>query len=258
MAETKELLTLAVDVSDFMLRNGAEIYRVEDTAVRILKAYYVQGYNVYILANGIFANAIDEKGETCSLIRHVPLGSPHLGRIAAVNQVVREFCSHECSITEATERLEECKAIPIYGKLSRVIFSGLGCGGFTFLFGGSLLDTVFSFFIGILLEIFCAAFATQKTSTFIANILASAFVTFLALMLVVFNLPILYDKIIIGDIMPLVPGIALTTSIRDFFNGDYLSGTIHLIDALLTAFCIAVGVGTMISIFRIIGGALLG
>lgn len=40
--------------------------------------------------------------------------------------------------------------------------------------------------------------------------------------------------------MPLVPGIALTTSIRDFYNGDYLSGTIHLIDALLTALCIAV------------------
>lgn len=43
--------------------------------------------------------------------------------------------------------------------------------------------------------------------------------------------------------MPLVPGIALTTSIRDFFNGDYLSGAIHMIDAVLTAFCIAAGVG---------------
>ena len=49
------------------------------------------------------------------------------------------------------------------------------------------------------------------------------------------------DKVIIGAIMPLVPGIAFTTSIRDFYNGDYLSGTIHLIDALLTAICIAVG-----------------
>jgi uncharacterized membrane protein YjjP (DUF1212 family) len=66
------------------------------------------------------------------------------------------------------------------------------------------------------------------------------------------------DKVIIGSIMPLVPGIAFTTSIRDFFNADYLSGTIHIIDALLTAFSIAVGVGTIMTFYRIItGGALL-
>ena len=57
--------------------------------------------------------------------------------------------------------------------------------------------------------------------------------------------------------MPLVPGIALTTSIRDLFNGDYLSGAIHMIDAVLTAFCIAVGVGTVITVFRtLMGGGL--
>ena len=57
--------------------------------------------------------------------------------------------------------------------------------------------------------------------------------------------------------MPLVPGIALTTSIRDFFNGDYLSGAIHLIEAVLTAFCIVLGVGSVITVYRFsIGGAL--
>ena len=72
------------------------------------------------------------------------------------------------------------------------------------------------------------------------------------------GLPILQDKVVIGDIMPLVPGIALTTSIRDFFNGDYLSGAIHMLDAILTAFTIAVGVGAVITIYRLItGGALL-
>lgn len=51
------------------------------------------------------------------------------------------------------------------------------------------------------------------------------------------------DKIIIGGLIILVPGIPFTTSIRDFFNGDYLSGTIRLIDALITAVCMAIGVG---------------
>ena len=57
--------------------------------------------------------------------------------------------------------------------------------------------------------------------------------------------------------MPLVPGIALTTSIRDLFNGDYVSGTIHLMDALLTAFCIAVGVGTIITLYQYVPGGVI-
>lgn len=256
MANTKELLTLVVEICDAMLRNGTEIYRVEETAVRILEAHNVESFDIYILSNGIFASANEDKEDACSMIRHVPLASPHLGRVAALNQLVREFCAHECTVEDAWSRLEECRSIPFNPLRSRAFFSGLGCGGCTFLFGGSPTDMLFSFFIGILLELFSDMLVQKKTSKFIANIFSSAFVTLLALILVNLNLPIQYDKVIIGDIMPLVPGIALTTSIRDFFNGDYLCGTIHLIDALLTAFCIAVGVGTIISVFNLIGGAL--
>ena len=35
MAYTKEILTLAVEIGDCMLRNGAEIYRVEDRVQEI-------------------------------------------------------------------------------------------------------------------------------------------------------------------------------------------------------------------------------
>ena len=63
-----------------------------------------------------------------------------------------------------------------------------------------------------------------------------------------------FDKIIIGAIMPLVPGIAFTTSIRDIYNGDYLSGTIHLLDALITAVCVAVGACLPFVVMKYIGG----
>ena len=64
----------------------------------------------------------------------------------------------------------------------------------------------------------------------------------------------LQDKIIIGAIMPLVPGIAFTTAIRDIYNADYLSGTIHLLDALITAVCIAVGACLPFVVMNSFGG----
>ena len=60
------------------------------------------------------------------------------------------------------------------------------------------------------------------------------------------------DKVIIGGIIPLVPGVALTNGIRDVANCDYLSGTIRAIDAVLIAAGIALGVGLVLK-----GAALL-
>ena len=42
MAVTKEILALAVEIGDALLRNGAEVYRVEDTVMHILEAYEIE------------------------------------------------------------------------------------------------------------------------------------------------------------------------------------------------------------------------
>ena len=65
------------------------------------------------------------------------------------------------------------------------------------------------------------------------------------------------DKIIIGSIIRLVPGIALTTSIRDFLGGDYLSGTIRMIDAFLIGGCIAIGVGAIVMLYMNLAGGVM-
>ena len=49
MAVTKEILTLAVETGDALLRNGAEVYRVEDTVLHILKAF-LQIHGTYPIA----------------------------------------------------------------------------------------------------------------------------------------------------------------------------------------------------------------
>jgi uncharacterized membrane protein YjjP (DUF1212 family) len=254
MTETREILTLAVEIGDELLRNGAEVYRVEDTVLHILEAYKIKEYDVYVLSNGIFASANENMPDACSMVRHVPLGTTHLGRIAALNQLSREICSHECTVAEAWNRLNHTRSIPFYSKRLQVIFCGMGCGGFAFLFGGTYLDMAVALCVGMILQLLWEILKNHQPSKFITNILGSAIVTLLALIAYSTGAPLNYDKIIIGSIMPLVPGIALTTSIRDYFNGDYLSGAIHMIDAVLTAFCIAVGVGSVITVYNLLAG----
>lgn len=257
MAYTKEVLTLAVEIADTLLRNGAEIYRIEDTVIHILEAYEIEEFDVYVLSNGIFASANEDREDACSMIRHVPLGEVNLMKIAALNQLTRDICSQECTLPDAWERLDKCRHMKKYPTWLLVLCCGVGSAGFCYLFGGQAIDCLFALPIGMLEQCLLLSFSRHKLSRFLSNVFASMFVTALSVLVLLTALPVSQDKIVIGTIMPLVPGIAFTTSIRDFYNGDYLSGTIHLIDALLTALCIAVGVCLSIGIFRYLGGGVL-
>ena len=66
------------------------------------------------------------------------------------------------------------------------------------------------------------------------------------------------DGMVIGSIMPLVPGLAFVNAIRDIADSDFLSGTVRMIDAILVFVYIAVGMGLTFSIYNnMLGGPLL-
>lgn len=257
MAHTKEILTLAVEIADQMLRNGAEIYRVVDTVIMILQSNEIDDFDVYVVSNGIFASANENKEDACSMIRHVPLGSVNLEKIAALNQLARDLCSDECSIPEAWNRLESCKKLPSFHSILQIICCGMVCACFSYLFGGKILDAFMGFGVGILEKIFTMFCERRKFSRIMQNIFTSMLITICCILLYFTGLPLQPDKIIIGSLMPLVPGIAFTTSIRDLYNGDYLSGSIHLIDALLTAICIAAGACLPLLAYQYLSGGIL-
>lgn len=239
--ETRQILAFAVEVGECMLIYGGEVYRVEDTIVHILKSLDVTDYDVYVLSNGIFASAHENLEDSCSIVRHVNKGNVRLDIIDALNTLSRDLWNKKISFEKAKEILHEIKNLPEHPHYILILASGIGSLGFTYLFGGNFFDCFISLCIGSLLQFFLLHTYASK---FIKNIFGSFIVTFCALCVNELS-HVHMNQIIIGCIMLLVPGIAITTSIRDLFAGDYLSGTIHLLDAMLTALCIAVGVGSM-------------
>ncbi len=64
------------------------------------------------------------------------------------------------------------------------------------------------------------------------------------------------EAIVIGSIMPLVPGLAFTNGIRDTIGDELLSGMSRLAEAVFIAVAIAAGVGIPMSVGLYLGGAL--
>ena len=193
---------------------------------------------------------IESREDACSVVRYVPLSATHLGKLAALNQLTRDICNHKCSVAEASERLKQCKTFRFmrmrysYWHVESVVQRLPSC------LEGHLSEALYAFFVGLIEQLALFVCRKRKVSRFLTNVYVSLLISLLSLPAAAGVIPVLHDKVVIGAIMPLVPGIALTTSIRDFYNGDYLSGTIHLIDALLTALCIAVGIALPILLLR--------
>lgn len=252
--ESQRILNLAVSMGELMLKSGGEIYRVQETVERVLSAYGIEDHNVYVVSNGIFATIHEEREDRGSMVRDVPLGSTDLGRITELNQLSREICDHCYTLDEAYERLEQCQQMTGPGLAKELLAAGMGCAAFCYLFQGRLVECPVAFVLGILVQLFRVKANGAGVSKFLVNILGSFFVSSCSYGLAALGLPLMPDQVIVGVTILLVPGMALTSSIRELFNGDYLSGGIHFADALLTAMCIAVGVGAAVQIFRMLGG----
>ena len=62
--------------------------------------------------------------------------------------------------------------------------------------------------------------------------------------------------LIVGSIMPLLPGVSFIKGLRDLIAGDLISGVARAFDAGVTAISIACGVGVILDILLRLGGKL--
>jgi uncharacterized membrane protein YjjP (DUF1212 family) len=249
----QKVLDLVMLAGEVLLHNGAEIFRVQETMEHIAKAYQVDNLHIYTVSNGIFATMHEDNNVRSTEIKYIPLSIVHIGRVTAVNQLSREITEGKYTIDEAFYKLHEIAKMPAYSKMLQTVAASIGSACFCYMFGGSFYDSLVAAVAGILLYQFFLYKRTQNLSRVLKNILGSMLVSTISFILYSLGFGNNIDKIIIGAIIPLVPGVALTTSIRDYFNGDYLSGTIHLTDAILIALCIAIGVGTTFQVFQYFG-----
>lgn len=256
MEEENSVLELSLRMGKTLLENGAEISRVQETMERVAKAYHMKQFDVYVLTNAIFVNGTELDNKRTSELKHVPSTVTHFGRISAVNQLSREIAQGQHTVEEALSIVEKIREIPYSPLPLSVLACAVGSASFSYLFGGSPFDALVAFLCGIFLELYLFWLGKRSVSKFITNLSASALVTLTGALLLLLGLGNNLDKIIIGSIIRLVPGVALTTSIRDFFHGDYLSGAIRLLDAILVGGCIAVGVGVIVLVLSM-GGVLL-
>ena len=241
------IVKVALDIGAAMLKSGAETVRVEDTVTRICRSYYKGRLEVTSYLSAIFVSmeVTDwHQDMNCPLIvsqhRRVSSVSNNLYVLEELNALSRYICDNAPDPAEIEIRLQSI--VPNTPGMYRTLLGYIcASGGFTVFFGGTILDAMCCALISIMLYFWDKHLKSRMNNELIHNFLLSFLTGLAACLLQLSPLSIHMDKIMIGTVMLLIPGVALTNSLRDLLTGDLVSGSLKLLNSILLAVAIAMG-----------------
>lgn len=257
--DVKRVVDMALEAGRILLRNGGEIFRVEETITRICHHFGVEHVDIFTLSHGIFVSAENEKGDAYTKVKHIPLSGAHIGVVAEVNELSRQIAEGKVSVSEAEGRLKEIDRMSSSRKEFQVLAAGAAASCYGFLMGANLTESVVAFCIGCFVQMWVFLAKRWQLSKIVVNIVGGMLIMAAAILAKMSStmMELRLDGIIIGSIMPLIPGLAFTNAIRDIADSDFLSGTVRMMDAVMVFVYIAVGVGIVLMTYNKLTGGFI-
>ena len=224
-----------------LLADGADVRRVEQTLSRMGKAYGAVRMDVFVITSSIVLTMCFADGSAATQTRRIEKSAmTDFGKLEAINAISRSYCEHPFPVPELYDRLQLAKRCePARWKL----FAGscLAAGALAAFFGGTALDGLAAGLFALVLCVLQIVLPPLCKNKVLFNFL-SAFAVGGLICLACRLVPALHsDKVIIGDIMLLIPGLAFTNAVKDIFIGDTISGVMRLIETILWAAALALG-----------------
>ena len=235
------LTDLAARVGYHLALSGAETFRVEETIRRIIGAYGIE-CEAFSIPNCVMVSLEAANGKPLMVMKRVDFHGNDLESVEKLNALSRRICAETPDPSVAAQWLDETLkgrrhySVPVY-------YLGNFCAaaGFCPVFGGTLRDSLFAGLLGLIIGFVSRQMDRRETNPFFSTIVEAFAMAVPAYLAAGFHLVDYIDFVIIGTLMILVPGLLITTSMRDIIYGDTNSGINRIVQVLLSAFAIALG-----------------
>ena len=247
------LINLSAEMGYGLLESGAEIYRVEESIQRILKAYGLSTGEVFAIPNCIIVSLTTPEGRAVTRVRRMATHGTDIDQLERYNALCRALCAETPDPAEGLARLEALQSgrrsfsLPV-----QLLAYFAGAAAFTLFFGGTALDAFCGGACGLAIAL-CLTFLNRLgTNLFFKTVAGGTVSALAALGLVLAGVGKSVDLITIGALMLLVPGLIFTNAMRDIMAGDMVAGITKTAEALLIGVAIALGTGTALWLARLL------
>ena len=174
-----------------------------------------------------------------------------------MNRISRQLSGGTLTVEQAYgELLNVGRMQRRYSTWLRFIAGAFASASFSYLLGAHR-GSVFVAWITGLLVMIVMEFLQKRDIMIFVSVAIAGVMTALANLAVKRLWPAVeFDLAVIGSIMVLAPGLAITTSVRDALFEDLVSASIRGVEAFGVALSIASGVGAVLTLYLWIGGIL--
>jgi len=244
------VMECALDMGETMLRCGAEILRVEDTITRICMTYGGGIVDVFTILSLIILSWKTDEGENHTLTRRINPHPTDLNKLEDLNALSRYICEKKPPCSEINQKIHAIMA-PEEKRIYKSKITGyvLLASAFAIFFGGTLRDGLAAGIVAVLMYLWDYFFSSHGRNRVVYSLFLSIVAGVLCSLSVKIEIGQNIDKVMIGSIMLLIPGINLMNSLRDMMCGDIITGILRLAEALMIAVAIAAGFGIAIMMF---------
>lgn len=236
----KEKFSLAMDIGEQMLLSGAEVARAEESIKRMCEALGFQRTDVFFITSQMQATVYFGE-EFITQTRRISSIAADYEKLHRLNELSRKICIETLSAEEIREELKKAIETKTYPLWVECLAYSVIAGAFTLFFGGNLVETGISAAAGLIIRLVIFLLEKYMSNKIFVKFVSSLLSTALAVLAVKTGAVETVDKIIIGNIMTLIPGIGLTNALRDLFIGDSIAGILRMLEAVLLALAIAAG-----------------
>lgn len=250
----KEILRFALLLGEQMLINGAETSRVEDSVLRVCKSRGFKHVNVFTTPTCVIIS--DEKFDGLTFMKTISKRTINLTKIDKLNDISRDFVQNEdIDPLEAISRLKKVNEVKDYNQFVYFLGTAMASASFAYLIGGtSVLDFCLTLIIATIGVIIYNKIMKLNEIPFFATLVSSFSIAVLGSLLVQYNILENSTSLIVGSIMPLLPGVSFIKGLRDLISGNLIAGISRIVEACLTSASIAVGVGVVLDLSIRFGG----
>ncbi|EIT87098.1 hypothetical protein A374_02554 [Fictibacillus macauensis ZFHKF-1] len=242
------IMEVSLLAGKLMLQSGAETYRVEDTITRLATNYGAETAQVFVTPTAIILS-LRERGELrdYTKIARISNRATDLHVVTLVNDLSRKVAQESLPLVDALKELHTIEKEPVaFPAWMQIIAAVFVSGCFTLMFKGNYHDFIPSMVAGGVGYSIFVSVKRYISVRFFSELMAAFFIGLIAKLAVDYGVGNQLDKIIIGAVMPLVPGVLITNAVRDLMAGHLVSGLSLGAEAMLTAFAIGTGIAFVI------------
>ena len=243
------LLDYLIELGSALMSAGCPTHRLEALIVTIAE---LEGHkaDIFAVPTGLFIGLRTPEGQaSLTTMVRVSEWTTDLERLSVLDALVNAVIDRELTIPEARVKIrEELSRPPAWSRPMQLLAGAASSAGAAVSFGGDLTDAVLAGLGGLLLGGIMLTLTQQPGVRVLENFIGGLVAAMTAWLATLLWPGHGREVLVLSIIIPLLPGLTLTTGLSELTYRNLVAGTARLMHAAVTLLSLVFGIAVVVAL----------